>query len=108
MIDGKKFGALLKRGPSATLGGSKAEVYKMLKILKLCSKADIQSFLMKYSVDRVLSDSRYEMQYEGPCLQKVLRYWILRGKFNGVHPDLAQIGVKRIEVGEDGLIFFGA
>ena len=90
-----------------TLSGNKGEVYKMLKILKLCCKADIESFKMKYAMDRCLGDSKYEKADIGSSLERVLRYWTLRGKFDGVHPDLAKIGVKKIQVDKDGLTFVG-
>ena len=79
----------------------------MLKIMKLCCKADIESFKMKYAMDRCLSDSKYEKADIGSSLERVLRYWTLRGKFDGVHPELEEIGVKRIEVARDGLVFVG-
>ena len=79
----------------------------MLKIMKLCSKADIESFKMKYAMDRCLDDSKYEKADIGSSLERVLRYWTLRGKFDGVHPDLAKIGVKRVKVDKEGLTFDG-
>ena len=79
----------------------------MLKIMKLCSKADIESFKMKYAMDRCLEGEKYEEEDIGSSLERVLRYWTLRGKFDGVHPELAYIGVKRIKVDKDGLIFDG-
>ena len=90
-----------------TLSGNKREVYKMLKILKLCCKADIESFKLKYAMDRCLDDYKYERADVGSSLQRVLRYWTLRGKFDGVHPDLRKIGVKKIKVEEDGIVFIG-
>ena len=87
--------------------GNKSGVYKMLKIMKLCCKADIESFKMKYAMDRCLSDSKYEEADIGSSLERVLRYWTLRGKFDGVNPELAKIGVKRIQVDKDGLTFVG-
>ena len=77
----------------------------MLKIMKLCCKADIESFKMKYAMDRCLAEWKYEEEDIGSSLERVLRYWTLRGKFDGVHPDLAKIGVKRIQVEKDGLTF---
>ena len=78
----------------------------MLKILKLCCKADIESYKMKYAIDRCLVRLSYEEDI-GSSLERVLRYWTLRGKFDGVHPDLAKIGVKKIKVGKNGLLFVG-
>ena len=79
----------------------------MLKILKLGSKADIESLKMRYAMDRCLEGYKYEKADIGSSLERVLRYWTLRGKFDGVHPDLANIGVRRIKVDKDGLIFDG-
>ena len=91
------------------MSGNKSGVYKMLKIMKLCSKADIESFKMKYAMDRCLDHKLYKYEDEdiGSSLERVLRYWTLRGKFDGVHPDLAKIGVKRIQVDKEGLTFVG-
>ena len=79
----------------------------MLKIMKLFSKAEIESFKMKYAMDRCLDGYKYEEADIGSSLERVLRYWTLRGKFDRVHPDLAKIGVKKIQVGKDGLVFVG-
>ena len=95
-----------KDGGYGTLSGNKAHVYKMLKIMKLCCKADIESFKMKYAMDMCLQDRKYEGANIGSSLERVLRYWTLRGKFDGVHPELAKIGVKRIKVDRDGLLFY--
>ena len=38
-------------------------------------------------------------------MERVLRYWTVRDKFNGVEETLANIGVKRVEVEEEGLLF---
>ena len=89
------------------MSGNKARVYKMLKIMKVCCKADIESFKMKYAMDRCLSGTKYEKADIGSSLERVLRFWTLRGKFDGVHPELEKIGVKRIEVARDGLVFVG-
>ena len=77
----------------------------MLKIMKLCCKAEIESFKMKYAMDRCLSSEKYEKADIGSSLQRVLRYWTLRGKFDGVHPELAKMGVKKIKADKEGLIF---
>ena len=90
-----------------TLSGNKSEVYKMLKIMKLCCKADIESFKMKYAMERGLDDDKYEDADIGSSLERVLRFWTLRGKFDGVHPELAEIGVKKIQVDKDCLNFVG-
>ena len=79
----------------------------MLKIMKLCSKADIESFKMKYAMDRCLEGWKYEKADIGSSLERVLRYRTLREKFAGVHPDLAEIRIKKIQVDKHGLTFVG-
>ena len=76
-----------------------------MKILKKCTDDSITSFLMKFAVDRALDDKRYEDADVGVSLRRVLRYYTVRTKFTGVHPSLADIGVKDIEVRVDGFLF---
>ena len=98
----------LKEGSSSrsgTLAGNKKLVYVLMKILKKCTDDSITSFLMKFAVDRALDDKRYETAQVGASLRRVLRYYTVRTKFTGVHPSLADIGVKDIEVRVDGFLF---
>ena len=62
---------------------------------------------MKFAVDRSLEGRRYETDPIGPSLQRVLRYWTVRNKFEEarIHPDLREIGVTSIKVQEEGLLF---
>ena len=62
---------------------------------------------MKFAVDRSLEGRRYETDPIGPSLQRVLRYWTVRNKFEEarIHPDLREIGVTSIRVQEEGLLF---
>ena len=76
-----------------------------MKILKKCTDAKIQSFKMKFAVHNALAHKRYETEDIGSSLERVLRYWTVRDKFNGVEETLAKIGVKNIEVQKDGLLF---
>ena len=62
---------------------------------------------MKYAVDRSLAGKKYETADVGESLARVMKYWSVRGKFDGVHPDLQNIGVQRIEITRDGLVFVG-
>ena len=62
---------------------------------------------MKYAVDRSLAGKKYETADVGESLARVMRYWTVRGRFEGVHPDLQNIGVQKIEVTRDGLVFVG-
>ena len=61
--------------------------------------------LKKCTVHNALANARYETEDVGTSLDRVLRYWTVRDKFNGVEETLANIGVKRVEVKEDGLLF---
>ena len=62
---------------------------------------------MKYAVDRPLTGKKYETQNIGPSLQRVLRYWTMRDKFNNIDQALADIGVEKILVTDQGLQFIG-
>ena len=59
---------------------------------------------MKYAVDRSLAGAKYEDEDIGASLQRVLQYWTMK-KFNGVDKALENIGIKRVEVTEEGLKF---
>ena len=60
---------------------------------------------MKYALDRSLDGKKYETMDIGTSLERVMRYWTVRDKFNGVHPDLKEIGVTRVSVSQQGLVF---
>lgn len=89
IIDGNVFG---------TLSGKKKEVYLTLKTFKLVFGVSITSFFLKFAVDRTLPDTKYEDMDLGILLKRALRYHTVRGKFVGVHPELKEIGVKKIEI----------
>ena len=80
------------------MSGKKRDVYVLLKIFKLLFGVSITSFSLKFSIDRSLEDVRYETAPVGESLKRAMRYYTTRGKFNGVHPDLAKIGVKEIKI----------
>ena len=50
---------------------------------------------------------KYEEASIGQCLKRVMKYWTMAGKFTGVHPKLAKIGVTEVKVTEQGLEFLG-
>ena len=85
-------------GSGGTLSGNKKDVYVLLKIIKLIRNGSVTSFTLKYAIDRGLEDVVYETAALGPSLERVLRYFTLRGKLDGVHDDLAKIGVKAIKI----------
>ena len=62
---------------------------------------------MKFAVATTLNGKKYENAEVGESLERVLRYWTVRGKFDGVHPALQKIGVKKIEVKRNSLMFVG-
>ena len=117
-----------------TLAGNKIKVYVVTKILRKCTNTDITSFKvhlnnylilikyfsflhvinlelfyfqMKFAVDRSLDAMKYEDAPIGQSLKRVLKYWTMAGKFTGVHPELADIGVKEVRVTDQGLEFIG-
>ena len=62
---------------------------------------------MKFAVDRSLDAKKYEEAPIGQSLQRVMKYWTLNGKFIGVHPELAKVGVTEVRVTDLGLEFHG-
>ena len=62
---------------------------------------------MKSAVDRSLDAKKYEEAPIGQSLQRVMKYWTLTGKFTGVNPELANIGVSEVRVTDQGLEFLG-
>ena len=87
-----------KFGKGGTLSGKKLDVYLLLKIFRLLFGVSLTSFSLKFSIDRSLEDERYETAPVGESLERAMRYYTTRGKFHGVHPGLAKIGVKEIKV----------
>ena len=62
---------------------------------------------MKFPVDRSLDAKKYEEAPIGQSLQRVMKYWTMAGKFTGVHPDLARIGITEVRLADEGLEFIG-
>ena len=62
---------------------------------------------MKFAVDRSLDGKKYEKEEVGESLLRVLKYWTMRDKFSGVHPELKEIGVIGVKVTKEGLEFLG-
>ena len=94
-------------GKGGTLSGKKLDVYVLLKIFKLLFGVPITSFSLKFAIDRSLDDERYETSAVGLSLERAMRYYTIRGKFHGVHPDLAKIGIRKIDYNQEkiGFIF---
>ena len=62
---------------------------------------------MKFAVDRSLDGKKYEKEEVGESLLRVLKYWTMKDKFSGVHPELKKIGVTGVKVTKEGLEFLG-
>ena len=60
---------------------------------------------MKYAVDRSLQNARYNTAPVAPSLLRVLAFFTLRGKFQGIHPALAERGFTGVKVTDKGLHF---
>ena len=63
---------------------------------------------MKFAVDRALDHKKYETGDIGQSLLRVLEYYTMKNQFDEVCPELAEIGVTKIEVTSEGLKFHGA
>ena len=91
------------------MSGNKKDVYIFLKISKLLHGSKMTSFSLKFAVDRGLPEKKEESEKLGKLLQKVLRYYTIKDKLQGVNPKLAKIGVKEIrlnfEAAQIGFIF---
>ena len=95
---------------SQTLLGSKQWVYVMMKILKLVTQPTpkLTSYQMKFAVDQALLNMTPTDDQIGECIKKVLQYSTMMGKFdNRVHEELAEMGLERVEVTDQGLKFIG-
>ena len=103
-----------ERGTGGTLSGNKRLVYALLKIFKkIFVEADNESstsFMMKYTVENALKESKYETEPVTKSLKMVLQNWTSTdNKFVGVCQELREIGVKGIqfdfETEGGGLVF---
>ena len=82
-------------------------MYVLLKILKYCTGSSARSYQCKYAVSDVFSNKSIQsMEDMGAAIKEVIYYKTIRGKFSSVSPDLADEGITRVEVGEEGLHFF--
>ena len=93
--------------------GTKKKLYVILKVLKYCTqrkskdstKSKISSYTLKIAIDDSLPNVVPERIEFGPSLRAVLQHVTLRDKFDEVSEELAALGVTRVEVGDQGLIF---
>ena len=93
-----------------TLEGSKQWIYVIMKILKLVTQPSpkITSYQIKFAVDQALVAMTPTDEKIGECLKKVLQYETMSGRFdNRAHKELAEMGLERVEVTDQGLNFIG-
>ena len=89
-----------------TLRGEKLAAYVLLKVLKYCTGSSARSYQCKFAIDQTfLNKSIKSMEKVGATIKEIIQYRTIRGKFSSVHPDLADEGIIRVEVGEEGLHF---
>ena len=99
---------LLFYDASTTLAGSKQWIYVIMKILKLVTQPSpkITSYQIKFAVDQALVNMMPTDEQIGECLKKVLQYKTMSGRFdNRAHKELAEMGLERVEVTDQGLHF---
>ena len=81
-----------------------------MKILKLVTQPSpkITSYQMKFAVNQALVNMTPTDEQIGECLKKVLQYMTMMGRFdNKAHKELAEMGLERVEVTDQGLEFIG-
>ena len=61
----------------------------------------------KFAVNQVLGNKEPTSNKIGEALREVINFANIRGKFDSIHPDLKNIGVTKIEIGDNGLKFEG-
>ena len=85
-------------------------MYVILKILKLLIQPlrKVTSYQIKFAVNMALVNMEPKEEDIGKCVKKVLEYVTMKNRFDDhVHTGLAAIGLERIEVEDDGLVFIG-
>ena len=83
------------------------------KVLKYCTQrkskdstmSKVSSYTLKIAIDDVMKNRDPERIKFGPSLRAILQHLTLRDKFDEVSEDLEALGVTRVEVGDQGLIF---
>ena len=92
---------------SQTLQGTKRQVYALIKVLKFCTGSGAKSYECKFAVYMTLPFREPTSDKIGEALREVINFANIRGKFDSIHPDLKNIGVTKIEIGDNGLKFEG-
>ena len=88
-----------------TLRGTRRQVYALIKVLKYLTGSSTKSYECKFAVHTVLINK--EPTNIGQAIRDVINYKNIRGKFNSVHQDLKNLGVTKIEIGDNSLNFEG-
>ena len=88
-----------------TLEGERLIVYVLMKILKKVTGADVTSYMVKYAVNDLLLYVRPNNIPLAWALKRVLSHRFMQGKFDGVAKLLADRGVTKITIEENGLRF---
>ena len=88
-----------------TLKGERLIVYILMKILKKVTGTDVTSYLVKYAVSKMLWTFRPNNIPLAWALKRVLSHRYMQGKFDGVAKPLADRGVTKITIEENGLRF---
>ena len=80
-----------------------------MKILKLVTQPSpkITSYQIKFAVEMALINMTPTDEQIGECLKKVLQYQTMMGRFDRAHKELAEMGLERVEVTDQGLNFIG-
>ena len=86
-----------------TLDGVKKDIYVLVKILKYMTKAGVTSYQCKYGLDVAYEFHTPEKTDMGEAIREVINHPTLKGKFNSLHKDLEEEGIKAVEVGEEGI-----
>ena len=92
-----------------TLAGTNKQIYALLKVLKYCTGSSVRSYDCKLAVHLLLGMDGKPVPDDkfGEAIREVINFYDVRGKFDGVHKDLTNLGVTKVEVGDDGLVFLG-
>ena len=90
-----------------TLEGTKRLVYALIKVVKYCTGSGAKSFQCKFAVHQALANKVPTNGKMGEAIREVINYPNIRGKFNSVHQDLKDLGVTKIEIGDNGIYFEG-
>ena len=83
------------------------------KVLKYCTQrkskdstmSKVSSYTLKIAIDSIYKNVVPKRSQFGAALRAILHHWALRGKLDLVSEDLEALGVTRVEVGDQGLIF---